>query len=214
MGVNTIGNGMSDSLDIEVTAGPTLLSEFDGSEVVVVGQETRLSCQLECSPLCGLEWLMDGQNVHNKEGKFKVEEEIIEEDKEQNLFSGVKSTLSWTQLEKTLEEISVTCRATPRGEEPDIEYISTESSSNLRIEYPPVSIELNKELVEIEEGGEVESFECSSEARPPASIVWTKDGKEIAEGNQLSLLGPVSREQAGVYKCQARNVHGEAEAEL
>ena len=53
---------------------------------------------------------MDGQNVHNEEGKFKVEEEIIEEDKEQNLFSGVKSTLSWTQLEKTLEEISVTCR--------------------------------------------------------------------------------------------------------
>ena len=91
-------------------AGPTLLSEFDSSEVVVVGRETRLSCQLECSPLCGLEWLVDGQNVHNEEGKFKVEEEIIEEDKERNLFSGVKSTLSWTQLEKTLEEISVTCR--------------------------------------------------------------------------------------------------------
>ena len=85
----------------------------------------------------------------------------------------------------------------------------------------PVSIELNKELVEIEEGGEVmrltlnnhsvqeqtcqsklllvaillkvEPFECSSEARPPASIVWTIDGKEIAEGKQLSLSGPVSR---------------------
>ena len=53
---------------------------------------------------------MDGQNVHNEEGKFKVEEEIIEEDKEHDLFSGVKSTLSWTQLENTLEEISVTCR--------------------------------------------------------------------------------------------------------
>ena len=39
----------------------------------------------------------------------------------------------------------------------------------------------------------VEPFECSSEARPPASIVWTKDGKEIAEGRQLSLSGPVSR---------------------
>ena len=39
----------------------------------------------------------------------------------------------------------------------------------------------------------VEPFECSSEARPPASIVWTKDGKEIAEGKQLSLSGPVSR---------------------
>ena len=92
---------------------------------------------------------MDGQNVHDEEGKFKVEEEIIEEDKEQNLFSGVKSTLSWTQLEKTLEEISVTCRfslntfakenislfrSTPRSEDPDFEYISTESSSNLRIE--------------------------------------------------------------------------------
>ena len=42
--------------------------------------------------------------------ELELEEEIFEEDKERNLFSGVKSTLSWTQLEKTLEEISVTCR--------------------------------------------------------------------------------------------------------
>ena len=83
----------------------------------------------------------------------------------------------------------------------------------------------------------VGTLECSSDARPAASIVWTKAGEEIATGRELTFSGSISRwrhhlekqrgghkrlkmidvlnrEQAGVYKCQAENIHGKAESEL
>ena len=119
-------------------AGPTLLSEFDSSEVVVVGQKTELSCQLECSPLCGLEWLVDGEPVEEEQGfggdrwdqpeswdrseqwdqverwdredDFVVDLEELEEDVEIGQFTSVTSTLTWLNpnLEKT--EFLVECR--------------------------------------------------------------------------------------------------------
>ena len=76
---------------------------------MVVGSETRLTCQFECSPLCRLEWLVDGQLVDEEE-TYSVEEEIVEEEKEINQFTGVKSTLTWIQFERIDEEKSVTCR--------------------------------------------------------------------------------------------------------
>merc|ERR1712192_259771 len=72
----------------------------------------------------------------------------------------------------------------------------------------------SEELLEIEEGSEVGTLECSSDAQPAASLIWTKEGEKIAAGTELTFSGPISREQAGVYKCQAENVHGRAEAEL
>ena len=91
-------------------AGPTLLDALEEETGVVVGSETRLTCQLECSPLCRLEWLVDGQLVVEEE-THSVEEEIVKEEKEMNRFTGVKSTLTWIQLERTDEKTSVTCRS-------------------------------------------------------------------------------------------------------
>jgi len=216
MGVNTLGVGLSDSLQIEVTAGPTILNALDEETSAVVGYETSLTCQLECSPRCGLEWLVDGQLVDEEE-KYTVEEEIVEEEEEKNQFTGVKSTLTWHQLEKTDEEISITCRSAPDPTEEEAveeEYVTAESSTIIRVEYAPLAVDLSEELVEIEEGSEVGSLECSSDARPAASLVWTKEGEEIATGTELTFSEPISRDQAGTYKCQAKNVHGKAEAEL
>ena len=91
-------------------AGPTMLDTLEEETVAVVGYETSLTCQLECSPLCGLEWLVDGQLVGEEEEKYTVEEEIVEEEEEINQFTGVKSALTWHQLERTNDEISITCR--------------------------------------------------------------------------------------------------------
>ena len=78
-------------------------------------------------------------------------------------------------------------------------------------------MELSEELVELEEGSEVKqdhqhyhldhilqpyriihllkvgTLECSSDARPAASIVWTKAGEEIATGTELTFPGSISR---------------------
>ena len=90
-------------------AGPTILDSPEKETAAVVGYETSLTCQLECSPLCGLQWLVDGQLVDEEE-KYTVEEEIVEQEEEINQFTGVKSTLTWHQLERTDEETIITCR--------------------------------------------------------------------------------------------------------
>ena len=46
-----------------------------------------------------------------EEETHSVEEEIVKEEKEMNRFTGVKSTLTWIQLERTDEKTSVTCRS-------------------------------------------------------------------------------------------------------
>ena len=91
-------------------AGPTTLNALEEETVAVVGSETSLTCQLECSPLCGLEWLVDGQLVGEEKEKYTVVEEIVEEEEAINQFTGVKSALTWHQLERTDDEISITCR--------------------------------------------------------------------------------------------------------
>merc|ERR1712130_1072448 len=193
MGVNTLGVGVSESLQIEVAAGPTMLEALVEETAAVVGYETSLTCQMECSPLCGLEWLVDGQLVDDE--KFTVEEEIVQEEKEINQFTGVKSTLTWHQLERTDEEISITCRSTPRPTEEDAEEenATVESSTIIRVEYAPLEVELSEEFVELEEGSEVGTLECSSDARPAASILWTKAGEEISTGTELTFPGSISR---------------------
>ena len=91
-------------------AGPNMLDALEEETAAVVGYETSLTCQLECSPLCGLEWLVDGQLVDEEEEKCTVEEEIVEEEEEINQFTGVKSALAWHQLERTDDKIIITCR--------------------------------------------------------------------------------------------------------
>merc|ERR1719458_875609 len=86
MGVNTLGVGLSDSLQIEVSAGPTILAALEEETAAVVRYETSLICQLECSPQCGLEWMVDGQPIDDEE-KYKVESVKVEEI---NQFTGIK----------------------------------------------------------------------------------------------------------------------------
>ena len=47
--------------------------------------------------------------VEELEG-FLVEEQVVEEDKEANQFSSIKSSLSWQQLEKQKEDFNIACR--------------------------------------------------------------------------------------------------------
>ena len=43
--------------------------------------------------------------------EYRVEEEEVEEDREKNQFSSVLSTLTFLQLDKTFENITVSCRS-------------------------------------------------------------------------------------------------------
>ena len=106
------------------TAPPHLIegpSELTG---VVIGEEASLKCHVECGPLCAIEWLLDGELidetvVEEEEGSgeeqlsvggYTVEMEELEEEKENNQFSSVMSTLSWKQLLHIDGNFTIACR--------------------------------------------------------------------------------------------------------
>ena len=100
------------------------------------------------------------------------------------------------------------------------------------------SNKLGCETLELEEGVEGATLDCSSSALPPATITWIKGGQEVATGGlfvfpnplhrfakgktnvdfeTVSLLGtPVTyfRDSAGDYTCRASNVHGTEETTM
>ena len=138
-GVNYLGVGESASVFLEITgeekktshflfvqfplpAPPHLIdgpSEFTG---VVLGEEASITCHVECSPLCGIQWLVDGELLDQAAeedeggsgdwqlsiGQYTVEVEEVEEDEDH--FSSVLSTLAWEQLLNIDSNITIACR--------------------------------------------------------------------------------------------------------
>jgi len=257
-GVNHLGAGQPQSLFLDITAPPHLIegpSDFTG---VVVGEETSLKCHVECSPLCGIEWLVDGELVDETVvedeggsgdgqlsiGGYTVEMEDLEEDEEKNQFSSVISTLSWKQLLHIDGNFTIACRV--QGY--DMDSVDVDSSgledgfivdleeldsfdpviafTTVMIEYAPeppmmtsemdcsASNKLGCETLELEEGVEGATLDCSSSALPPATITWIKGGQEVATGGQFVFPDPLHRDSAGDYTCRASNVHGREETTM
>ena len=66
--------------------------------------------QVECSPLCSIDWIVGDEIITEEDEQFTVEEQDLEEDIEKNQFMSVISTLTWLQLDRTEENFTVECR--------------------------------------------------------------------------------------------------------
>ena len=88
-----------------------MLVNLEEETSVVVGSEGSLQCQVECSPLCSIVWVVGEQEVDGEGEQYAVEEEQVEEDQDKDQFTSVVSTLSWTQEERTEEDFNITCRS-------------------------------------------------------------------------------------------------------
>ena len=64
--------------------------------------------------MCSITWMVNDRPVEELEG-FLVEEQVVEEDREANQFSSIKSSLSWQQLEKQKEDFNIACRCMVRS---------------------------------------------------------------------------------------------------
>ena len=59
------------------------------------------------------------------------------------------------------------------------------------------SNKLGCEVLELEEGTEGASLDCSSSGLPPADITWIKGGQEVANGGQFVFPDPLHRFEKG-----------------
>lgn len=177
-------------------------------------------------------------------GGYTVEMEELEENEENNQFSSVISTLSWKQLLHIDGNFTIACRVQGYDMDAvDTESSGLEDGfiveldeldrfdpiiafTTVMIEYAPeipmvtsemdcsVSNKLGCEVLELEEGIEGVSLDCSSSALPPADITWIKGGREVATGGQFVFPDPLHRDSAGDYTCRASNVHGTVETTM
>ena len=85
--------------------------------------------QVECSPLCELEWVVAGEVVTGEEDHLSVVTEELEEDGEQ--FMSVFTTLHWSHLDTSRPKLDVTCRVKSYSGEP---FHGVSSSSAVDIE--------------------------------------------------------------------------------
>ena len=84
--------------------------------LILTKTKVTLTCHLECSPLCGVEWLVDGMPLEDglileeEEVEHNITEEVIDEDEEADQFSSIVSTLTWHQLKNIEDDFNITCR--------------------------------------------------------------------------------------------------------
>ena len=79
---------------------------------------------------------------------------------------------------------------------------------------PPVLGEVSPSFLIQKEGETVDIF-CEAAATPDPVLTWTKDGRELARGDRVSITGNriqvrrLVRSDGGVYACTFKNVVGQ-----
>jgi len=214
-----------------------LISLPDDTTFVLEDGEASLQCQVECSPLCKIEWFVGEELVggevegSGEDEEYRVEEEEVEEDREKNQFLSVLSTLTFLKLDKTVENITVSCRVQGDDSEgfgleeleaPEMEegflvedtdtsvFRSILSMTIVNVEYGPADVSVSSELlVEVEEGDSLDPLVCEGAGNPAPDISWLLEGQEMAQGGQLNFPEALTRTAAGDYVCLVSNSHGE-----
>jgi len=215
-GRNPIGIGESDLIFLDIAAPPHMLEGLSEETVVVSGNEVALTCHLECSPDCALEWLIDGIPLEDgfvmeeDEVEHNISEEVMEEDVESNQFSSILSTLTWHQLRNVEEDFNITCRAKVYEEEEDLVF----STTSVSVHYLPGPSDLI-----IEEGSDLTKgnnalLSCLLEdfGKPEVTEYrWTKDGEDLEEVSSMLNLTSLGVASEGNYTCAGVNYLGAGE---
>ncbi|XP_069009305.1 hemicentin-1 [Embiotoca jacksoni] len=183
---------ISHSLQVFV---PPVISSRGGTATVVVNEAARLECEATGVPLPSLTWLKDGSPVASVSHGIQV------------LSGGRVLSLNSAQVSDTGR---YTCVAINAGGEQQREY-------DLRVYVPP-NIKGEEVNATVMLGRPVE-LQCQSDAIPPPTLSWRKDGRPLFRkpGRTVSVDGSllkVTRAQvqdSGRYTCEATNVAGKTE---
>ncbi|XP_069698098.1 hemicentin-2 isoform X6 [Periplaneta americana] len=210
---NEGGEGDPATVYIDVYAPPAFIERlqlYNGA--LVNASNINISCRVECSPLCAIQWLKDGKLLNlNSSSLYTTNETIIPPDTRTSDFESIKSTLIWNmtawpggQLDRIHDSANYTCHSTQNVVGPGVK-----SSTTFRVEYPPENITVSNKMVNVTEQHIPEKVICSATAYPEASYQWKHDTSSlVVKGNALILSDPVTRNDGGNYTCEASNRHG------
>ncbi|KAE8293961.1 Hemicentin-1 Fibulin-6 [Larimichthys crocea] len=183
---------ISHSLQVYV---PPVISSQGGTVTVVVNEAARLECEATGVPVPSLTWLKDGSPVASESHGMQV------------LSGGRVLSLNSALVSDTGR---YTCVAVNAGGEQHREY-------DLRVYVPP-NIKGEEVNATVMLGHPVE-LRCQSDAIPPPTLSWRKDGRPLFRkpGLTVSVDGSVLKinsaqvQDSGRYSCEATNVAGKTE---
>ena len=120
LGVNIAGQGVAGTKNIQVLAPPRFLHELPATtSFIESASNVKLSCQVECSPLCQIGWYRNGSCIHNRNSLFSILSEVIPHRFLTNTFESTRSTLvfhldKWPKgnLDQTEDGVEYTCLST------------------------------------------------------------------------------------------------------
>nr|CAD7590846.1 unnamed protein product [Timema genevievae] len=215
---NEGGEGEPATIYIDVLAPPAFIGRlplYHGA--LVTAQNVSVSCRVECSPLCAVHWLKNGQHLGDTSragSQYRVNNTILPPDTRSGDFESTLSTLVWNmaawpggRLDRIHDNDNYTCQSDDNIAGPGVR-----SSTIFRVEYPPENITVSNKRVNVTETDVPEWVICNAKAYPEAMYQWYKDGERnttvLKGGNTLILSGPLKKERGGNYTCEAFNRHG------
>ncbi|KAM6962600.1 hemicentin-1 [Aplochiton taeniatus] len=191
--VNVAGTAeVSHGLQVYV---PPVISSPGGMVTVVVNEPARLECETSGVPQPSLTWLKDGSPVASVSEGIQV------------LFGGRVLSLSRSQVSDTGH---YTCVAVNAGGEQQKEY-------DLHVYVPPNI--MGEEVNATAMLGHSVELRCQSDAIPPPTLSWRKDGRPlfrkpgltVSEDGSLLKIDGVQVQDSGRYTCEATNIAGKTE---
>ena len=211
--VNRVGRGSEDTRTIEVSAPPSFIESLHPyTGFTATSSNVSLLCQVECSPLCDILWLKDGVPITDNSDYFTIRTRQVPPNYSKNDFESVKSVLAWNlenwpqgRLSRGEDNSNFTCKTSSNGVGPGVS-----SSTHFRVEYPPDNLAISRAVVSVVENTVPERVLCTADSYPEASFMWRFRDEVIQTHNLLSFASAVTRQQAGLYVCEASNRHGTA----
>ncbi|XP_062857960.1 hemicentin-1 [Trichomycterus rosablanca] len=191
--VNVAGTAeLTHSLQVYV---PPSITSKGGMVTVVVNEPVKLECEASGLPLPSLTWLKEGSPVSSSSNGIQV------------LSGGRVLSFRSAQVSDTGH---YTCVAVNAGGEQQREY-------DLLVYVPPniMGEEVNSTVLI----GRSVDLHCRSDAIPPPTLTWRKDGRPLyrkpgmtmSEDGSLLQITNAQIQDTGRYTCEATNVAGKTE---
>ncbi|XP_070064173.1 uncharacterized protein nrm isoform X6 [Drosophila virilis] len=213
---NEGGKGVMATVNLEVHAPPFFIKNMQPYTGVLHSVSNfNLTCRIECVPRCEIAWLKDGTPIDKNDTRYFVKEKYMDASPATGDFESMLSVLHFNmsnfpnkKFDIESDNAKYMCISTANAVGPTVN-----STTYLSIEYAPNNISVSENIVYVQEHHIPGRVICKSQANPEPSYEWLYPNQTVTMGNTLIINDPIKRNDTGIYRCRARNKHGDRIAE-